>query len=411
MATIKPFRALRPQPELAAGVACPPYDVVDTDEARNIIRSNPDSFIRVIRPEADFDRPVEAMSPEAYGRARGNLDDLVTQGRIRKDPYEGLYLYRQESGDHVQTGLVTCLPVEDYRQGRIKKHEHTRHDKVEDRSNHIDTLEAQAGPVFMTYRARPAIDALVSAASAGEPEIRFRSGDGVVHSVWPIADRGAVDVLVDAFREVEAIYIADGHHRAEAASNVVDRRRGAGRGAGPWDRFLSVLFPSDQVRILPYNRVMRDLGGVSAEALLRRAQVPFEVSPLDAAEMDAEPKGIRLYLEGRWYELVPRPVTFDPKDPVARLDADILQFAILAPILRVEDPRRDERLKFIGGDKGAADLEALVNGGRFKCAFSLRPVKVEEIMAVADAGGTMPPKSTWFDPKLRSGLFVHSLRT
>jgi len=412
MATIKPFRALRPLPEYAAAVACPPYDVVDTAEARSIARANPSSFIRVVRPEADFDTDVEPTSPQVYACGRENLDHLVSTGMLRRDTAKQVYLYRQKVGGHSQTGLVACLPLEAYRSGSIKRHEHTRPGKVEDRSRHIEVLNAQPGPVFTVYRALPALDSLISDVAAGEPELRFTSDDCVVHTVWSVGEGERTAALVDAFGGVESVYIADGHHRAEAAARVAGARRrteGERGGGGPWDYFLAVLFPHDQVRILPYNRAVRDLGGLSEREVLDRAAASFDVIPEAGGEAEHGSGLIRLYLGERWYELIPRSGTFDPADPVGRLDASVLQRNLLAPVLGIEDPRRDERMEFVGGDKDEAYLVELVRSGRFGCVFSLRAVGIEEMMSVADAGSTMPPKSTWFDPKLRSGLFVHLL--
>ena len=414
MTTIKPFRALRLVPEHAEAVASPPYDVVGTDEAHSMARANPSSFMRVIRPEADFEADVDPASPDVYSRGRENLDRLVSTGVLRRDAAEGVYLYRQEVGGHEQTGLVACLPVDAYLSGSIRKHEHTRPGKVEDRSRHMEALDAQPGPVFTVYRALPAVDALISEATAGEPEFRFTSDDGVAHTVWSVNGSERAGALVEAFGGVGPVYIADGHHRAEAASRVAEARRrteGEGGGKGPWDCFLAVLFPHDQVRILPYNRVVRDLGSLTGQEVLSRAAAAFEVIQGDRDATEQRPGSIRLYLDGRWHELTPRPGTVDPADPVGRLDAAVLQSNLLAPVLGIEDQRRDERLQFVGGDRGEAGLVDLVESGRFRCAFSLRAVRVEEVMSVADAGATMPPKSTWFDPKLRSGLFVHCLST
>ena len=414
MTTIKPFQALRPGPEHAEAVASPPYDVVDSDEARSMARANPSSFMRVIRPEVDFEADMNPTSPEVYYRGRENLDRLVSSGMLRHDPADGVYLYRQEAGGHAQTGLVACLPVDDYLSGSIKRHEHTRPGKVEDRSRHMEALGAQPGPVFTVYRALPAVDSLISEAAAGEPEFRFASDDGVVHTVWSVGGDKKTGDLVEAFGDVGPVYIADGHHRVEAASRVANTHRrteGDRGGGGPWDYFLAVLFPHDQVRILPYNRVVRDLGSLTGQEILNRAAASFEVIPGSKGASLRGPGSIRLYLEGRWHELIPRPGIVDTADPVGRLDAAVLQSNLLAPVLGIEDPRSDERLEFVGGDKGEADLVDLVESGRFRCAFSLRAVGVEEMMSVADAGATMPPKSTWFDPKLRSGLFVHLLST
>jgi len=370
--------------------------------------------MRVIRPEVDFDADVDPTSRDVYSRGRENLDRLVSSGMLRRDPTDGVYLYRQEVGGHEQTGLVACLPIDAYLSGSIKKHEHTRPGKVEDRSRHMEALDAQPGPVFTTYRALPAVDSLISEAAAGAPELRFTSDDGVVHTVWSVSGSERTGALVEAFGGAGPAYIADGHHRAEAASLVAAARRrtqGEGGDGGPWNYFLAVLFPHDQVRILPYNRVVRDLGSLTGREVLDRAAASFEVITASNGEAVRRPGSIRLYLEGRWYELIPRPGTIDPADPVGRLDAAVLQSNLLAPVLGIENPRSDERLQFVGGDKGEADLMELVESGRFRCAFSLRAVGVEEMMSVADAGATMPPKSTWFDPKLRSGLFVHLLST
>jgi uncharacterized protein (DUF1015 family) len=420
MAVIHPFRALRPRPEAAARVASVPYDVVDADEARALAAGNPDSFLHVVRAEIDLPPDADPHGEAVYRRAAESLAGLVGRGVLVRDPEPALYLYRQVWRGRAQTGIVGCSPVAEYDRGLIKRHEHTRPDKEEDRTRHALAIAAHAGPVFLTYRGRTEIDRRVEAAAAGTPLYDFTAADGVSHVVWRLsaADSAA---LAAELAEVPALYVADGHHRAAAYSRVHrELVAAAGRGeaapdvaaggeaGGEADRFLAVLFPAGELTILPYNRVVHDLGGRSPEELLGALAEVMPVTP-DGPPEPAERGRFALYLAGRWYALeAPRERLADP-DPVASLDAAILQDLVLGPLLGIDDPRTSERIEFVGGVRGSGELARRVDARGGGAAFALHPVTVGELMAVADAGRVLPPKSTWFEPKLRSGLLVHEL--
>jgi uncharacterized protein (DUF1015 family) len=402
VATVRPFRALRPDPANAARVAAPPYDVVDTREARALAHDNPDSFLHVSRPEIDLPDGTDEHAPEVYARGRANLAAFEARGVLRADAEPRLYLYAQQMGAHRQVGLVACVTVQEYLDGTIKKHENTRPDKEDDRTRHIDTLGAHDEPVFLTYRAMPAIDAAVREATRAAPEVEFVSRDGVRHSVWVLpGDAGAA--LATMFRTVPALYVADGHHRSAAAARVHAQRAPS---PGEHDAFLAVLFPHDQVQILPYNRLVRDPQGRQPAALLDALGKVMDIGPADRPEPD-HALSFGIYVDGRWYRARARPGTFDARDPVASLDCSILQDQLLAPLFGIRDPRRDRNVDFVGGIRGARELERRVAEERWSLAIYLHPTRVEQLISVSDAGLLMPPKSTWFEPKLRSGLFVH----
>ena len=398
---IRPFAAVRPTPEAAPRVAAVPYDVVDTDEARALAAGNPVSFLHVSRPEIDMPEGTDCSSPEAYAQAKRALDGLRAGGTLAKDPAPAFYAYRQVMGDHAQTGLVATFDTQDYLSGVLKQHEKTRKDKEDDRTRHIETLRAHTGPAFLTYKDDAAIDALVADACAAEPLYDFTAPDGIRHTVWalPTASHAA---LVAAFARIPAAYIADGHHRSAAAARYARERGFAGESR--W--FLAVAFPASQLKILPYNRLVADLNGLDAAALLAKAREIFTVT--DAADgVPAAGRHARMYLAGRWHDLawnVP-PGT----DVVASLDVSVLQDRFLAPVLGIGDPRTSPRISFMGGVRGLDELKGRVDAGRAAVAFSMYPVTVGEMMDIADAGAIMPPKSTWFEPKLRSGLFVHDV--
>jgi len=415
MARICPFRAWRPHPELAAEVASPPYDVLSSDEARTMAAGNPISFLHVNKPEIDLPEDADPYGPEVYAQGAKSLRRLVDEGVYLREERPALYLYRQVMGEHVQTGLAVGTSVEEYENGRIKKHEHTRPKKEDDRTRHIDALDANTGPVFLTYKARPEIDAQVERLTKGEPVYDFVAPDGIRHVVWVVDEDGERDSLVEAFSRVDDLYVADGHHRSAAATRVCQARRAANpnhTGDEPYNFFLSMIFPDDQMMILDYNRIVRDLNGLSADELVRKIEDSFEVErlagPLDAKTKPGRSKSFSMYLEGSWYELTARPGSW-PDDPVARLDVAVLQNNLLAPILGVGDPRSDERIDFVGGIRGLEELERRVESGEFAVAFALFPTSIDDLFSVADADQIMPPKSTWFEPKLRSGLIVRPL--
>ncbi|HUO85973.1 MAG TPA: DUF1015 family protein [Thermoanaerobaculia bacterium] len=404
MTSIFPISALRPRPERAAEVAAVPYDVVSTEEARELAAGNPHSFLHVSRPEIDLAPAVDPHGDEVYARGRRNLERMVAEEVMLRDPVEALYPYRLEVAGHRQTGVMAAVSVADYDAGRIRIHERTRPAKEDDRTRHLLALGCHPEPVFLTYRAEAGIDRLIEETTGAQaPLYDFTAPDGVRHTMWRVTAHGR---LVEAFAAVPALYVADGHHRSAAASRA--RAELAPRGPGPWDRFLATVFPHDQLRILPYNRLVRDLGGRSPEELL--ASLPEVMEKVGTGGPEPGGKGrFSMYLAGRWHLLSAPAARVADSDPVESLDAAILQSAVLAPLLGIDDPRTSGRIDFVGGARGTGELERRVDSGEAAVAFSLHPLSVEELMAVADAGRVLPPKSTWIEPKLRSGLVVHEL--
>ena len=402
MASLHPFRAWRPDPADAMRVAAPPYDVVNTEEARALARGNPDSFLYVSRPEIALPLGTDEHSDEVYAQGSRALSELQKRGVLRQDREPRFYVYAQRMGNHRQTGLVACASVAEYLDDRIKKHEKTRADKEDDRTRHIDTLSAHDEPVFLTYRAVPALDAEIEAVKRASPEHDFSSADGVEHRLWLVSEEAGrrIEAL---FRPVPALYVADGHHRSAAAARVHASRKGK---AGDHGAFMAVVFPHDQMQILAYNRVVRDRKGRGPEALLAELGKVLDVAPADRAEPES-PLSFGVYAQGRWWRARVRAGSFNPDDPVASLDCSLCQDLILAPIFGIEDPRRDTDVDFVGGIRGAKELERRVDEQGWSMALHLFPTRMEQVMAVSDAGLIMPPKSTWFEPKLRSGLFVH----
>lgn len=403
----KPFCALRPTPEAAPVLASVPYDVVDTAEARALAAGNPLSFLHVSRPEIDLPDGTYIYSDAVYAQAVAALSGLKARGALATDPEARYYAYRQVMGDHAQTGIVTCCHIDDYGADVIKKHERTRQDKEDDRTRHVLELGANTGPVFLTYRDVAAIDDCVAAATSGAPLYDFTAADGIRHTVWKIgaSDSGRLQSL---FGAVPAAYVADGHHRAKAAWRAGAERRAANphhTGDEEYNWFLAVLFPASQLKILPYNRCVADLRGMTQEAFLERVGKVFSVKPGATPEASGT-RDCRMYLGGQWYDL--SWPAFEA-DPVGSLDVSVLQERLLKPILGIDDPRTSTRISFVGGIRGTGELERRVDDGRAAVAFSMAPVTVAQMMAIADAGQTMPPKSTWFEPKLRSGLLIHEL--
>jgi uncharacterized protein (DUF1015 family) len=402
MATVRPFRALRPSRGNAVRVASPPYDVVSTAEARALARGNPDSYLRVSRPEIDLPEGTDEHADAVYARGAKNLEELVRRGVLRQDPEPRLYVYAQRMGSHRQVGLVACATVAEYVADAIKKHEKTRADKEDDRTRHIDTLGAHDEPVFLTYRAVAAIDAAVTGGMKDAPEYDLVTKDEVEHRLW-VAPPETGRTLERLFRDVPALYVADGHHRSAAAARVHALRRGK---PGEHDAFLAVVFPHDQMQILAYNRLARDPRRRSPEALLAALRETMDVEPAPRPAPE-HPLSFGVLLGGRWYRARVRPGSFDARDPVASLDCSIAQDQILAPIFGIADPRRDKNVDFVGGIRGAGELERRVKEEGWDVALHLFPTRIEQLLAVSDAGLLMPPKSTWFEPKLRSGLFAH----
>ena len=387
-------------------MASPPYDVINTAEARALAEGNPASFLHVSRPEIDLPEGTDDHADEVYAKGMENLATLIEQRALVQDPEPHLYLYAQKMGDHRQIGVVACASVAEYVANTIKKHEKTRADKEDDRTRHIEELGAHDEPVFLTYRADKDIDALVADAVTAPPIYDFTTADGVEHRLW-VLGRELTRDLEERFLAVPTLYVADGHHRSAAAARVHQKLRGDG---GQHDVFLAVVFPHDQMKILPYNRVVRDLEGRTPAALLERLKAALDLEPAESGAKAAPtgPKQFGIYLAGQWYRATARKGTFDTKDPVASLDCSICQDQILGPIFGVQDPRRDKHVDFVGGIRGIPELEKRVDSGDFTVALHLYPTQIEELFAVSDAGLLMPPKSTWFEPKLRSGLFVHT---
>lgn len=413
MKLIRPFNALRPRPELASRVAAPPYDVLNREEALAMAAGNEFSFLRINKPEIDVDPAIDAFDPRVYQRGAENLQRFIATGILRRDASPCFYVYKQVMGAHEQIGLVAAASVSAYEQNLIKKHEFTRPDKEDDRVNHIHTLGAQVGPVFLTYRAQPGIDALIAGIVTGTPEYDFVSEDDNRHVLWVVQESGMIAQLQAAFDQVDCLYVADGHHRSAAAQRVKDLRRLANpahTGEESYNFFSTVIFPHSQMQILDYNRVVKDLNGMDEDEFLRRLQLCFKVrvSPSGALKPRREHE-FTMYIGGQWYVLEALEGLWDERDPVKRLDVSILQNNLLSPMLGIDDPRRDKRIDFVGGIRGLEALEKRVDSGECKAAFALYPTSIESLMAIADAGEVMPPKSTWFEPKLKSGLFVHVL--
>jgi uncharacterized protein (DUF1015 family) len=402
MALLEPFRGVRPPAAFAARVACLPYDVVNTEEARAYAKGNESCFFHVSRPEIDLPG-VDEHSDEVYALGTKHLAHFREKGWLVPDAEASFYLYRQRMGSHVQVGVVAAAGVDAYDRGLIKKHELTRPDKEDDRTRHIDALGGNDEPVFLTYRADAGIDATVAEIIKTEPAYDFTAEDGIGHTFWVI--RGAANQeLAEGFASVPVLYIADGHHRSAAASRACRARQQRGA-KGNHDRFLAVVFPHDQMQILDYNRVVKDLSGLSAEAFFERLRTSFTVEPF-GEKRPARIHQFGLYLQRKWYRLEAKTGSF-PETPLGVLDVNILQERCLGPILGIEDPRTDRRIAFVGGIRGMGELEKLVDSGAYQAAFSMFPTSLPQLMAIADAGEIMPPKSTWFEPKLRSGLVLH----
>lgn len=411
MAEVRPFCAVRPAGELAAQVAALPYDVYNRKEASLAVRENPLSFLNIDRAETQFPDEVDAYEECVYEKARELFEARMADGTFLQDDVPCYYIYRLTMDGRSQTGIVALSSVDDYLNQVVKKHENTREDKEIDRIRHVDTVNAHTGPIFLAYRKQEEIDRIVRQVCTGTPLYDFVSEDGVGHTVWKIAAPGLVSRIRKAFGTVPATYIADGHHRAASAVKVGLKRRQENpgwTGEEPFNYFLSVLFPDEQLRILPYNRVVKDLNGLTKEEFLQRISKDFEVREIGEKAYAPAGKGeFGMYLEGTWYQLTAGEAVRS-QDPVKGLDVSILQDALLEPVLGIGDPRTDKRIDFIGGIRGLKELERRVNED-MAVAFSMYPTSIQELLDVADAGLLMPPKSTWFEPKLRSGLFIHTL--
>ena len=413
MATVRPFRGLRPESELAAKIASLPYDVMDTEEARGKIAADPFSFLTVTKSEATLPEGIDAYSSEVYVKARENLVNYVTSGKMKQDKTPCFYIYRQRMNQHIQIGLVATASVEEYRNGTIRRHELTRTEKEQDRVRHITVTKAQTGPVFLTYRQRPEISSYILQLMAErEPVINFIAEDGVRNTLYVVDDPVQIREIIRLFKAVPAFYIADGHHRCAGAMRVADKmekEKGVKDAATEYEFFQAVIFPDNMMEILDYNRVVADLAGLSRPSFLQAIEERFLVKSVQKAYRPEARHTFGMYLGGLWYELKAKEGTFDPQDSIASLDVSILQDNLLAPILKIGDPRTDKRIGFVGGIRGLEELERKVDSGKFAVAFSMYPTLMQEVMTIADAGKIMPPKSTWFEPKLRDGMVVHLL--
>jgi uncharacterized protein (DUF1015 family) len=403
MALLAPFRALRPTPESAPRVAAVPYDVVNAEEAAALAAGNPLSFLRVSRAEIDLKNVTNPYADAVYARAAENFDVLKRTAPLVMEQEPSLYVYRLRMGGHEQTGVAACYSVDEYDRDIIKKHERTRRDKEDDRTRHILELRAQTGPVFLTYKASSRVDAVVNRTIASKPPLfDFTAVDDVQHTIWRVEVRDEHD-LMTAFEAIPALYIADGHHRAASAARARQQLRGSAGTPGEWDTFLAVAFPDNQMQILPYNRVVKDLGEFTPESFLSALGERFTV-----ADGPATPKGrgqVAMFVGGSWHTIMLGEA--DGGDPASRLDVQRLQDMVLTPLLGIGDVRTDKRIDFVGGARGTAELEKIVRSGKAAVGFSMHPVSVDDLMTIADAGGIMPPKSTWFEPKLRDGLLSH----
>jgi uncharacterized protein (DUF1015 family) len=409
MATLIPFNGYRPKPEFIAEIASPPYDVLSSDEAREYAKGKPDCFLHVGKSEIDLPPDIDLHSEAVYAKAMENLNRLVDSGKIIHDDAPAYYIYRQSMGSRTQTGILALASVDEYQRGIIKKHELTRVDKEQDRARHIEVTRSHSGPAFFAYRAVKEIDDFVSARSSEKPEASYTATDGVVHTIWVISEKRDVELLSSLFSvKVPAFYIADGHHRSAAALRVRDTMKAANHnhnGSEGYNFFLAVAFPDNQLAIMDYNRVVKDLNGLNETSFLAKILENFDVRPLNPGEKP-EPSSQKtwgMYLGKKWYRLSVKPNTFQANDPIESLDVQILQKNLLAPVLGIQDPRTDKRIDFVGGIRGTAELERRC-ALDMKIAFRCYPTTIEQLLAIADAGKIMPPKSTWFEPKLADGI-------
>lgn len=414
MAVVRPFRGLRPRPELAEKVASPPYDVVNTEEARQLAEGNRYSFLHVNKPEIDLPPDTDHYDPKVYLKGAENLTRFIDENILIQDEHPSFYLYQQIMGEHKQIGFVACVSTKEYRDNKIKKHEHTRVDKEDDRLNHILSLNAQTGPVFLTYRATNSIDNLVENLIKEKPVYDFKTDDDIHHTLWIISNSDKIKEMIAEFNKVDLLYVADGHHRSAAGTRAAEelhKKNPDSSGEEEYNFFLSVLFPHNQMHIMDYNRVVKDLNGLSEQEFIDSLRSKFLVREFARSE-GYNPKvkhDFGMYLSGMWYRLSAIPGTWDDNHPTGRLDVSILYENLLKPVLGIGDPRTDKRIDFVGGIRGIEGLEARVDTGEMAVAFSLFPTGIDDLLATADAGEIMPPKSTWFEPKLRSGLITHLL--
>lgn len=416
MINIKPFKALRPKKELYSSIVSLPYDVLTDDECREITLKNPLSFLNIIRSEVNFNKDIDPYSDVVYEKAKSNLDMFIKKGYLIQDEKPYLYVYRLKKDNISQIGFISAVSANDYDKGLIKKHEETRIDKVNDRIKHIDTVNAHTGFVFLTYRSKEELNKILDDIQKTDVEVDFTTDDNVTHTLWVIRDDKLINKIVEEFKKISCLYIADGHHRSVAASSIAKKRQGNNKEnikERESNYFLSIIFPHNCLNILSYNRAIKDLNGMSIEEFLKKIENNFIIkkeSPNydnDGFKPDSTKK-IGMYLDGQWYLLIPKNNIIE-QDPVSSLDVSILQKYIIDPILNIRDLRKDKRIDFIGGIRGTSFLKKIVDSGEYKVSFSIYPTSIEQLMEVADAGELMPPKSTWFEPKPRSGLAIHLL--
>lgn len=409
MAIVRPFKGLRPPKDIAAKVASFPYDVINSDEARELAKGNPQSFLHINKPEIDLDPGIDLYDQRVYDQAVANFRMFQEKNWLTRDPEACFYIYKQVMNGRAQIGLMCCCSAQEYWDGKIKRHEFTRKDKEEDRLKHVDLTNCNAGPVFLTYPARDSINALVDQIVKNAPEVDFTSEDGIQHVLWVVRDTKWADSITKEFARIPALYVADGHHRTQAAARVAKVRSEKNpnhTGNEEYNFFMSVIFPHNHLMIMDYNRAVHDLNGLDEAGFIKKVEEKFTVEKQDYKKPTAA-NTFGMYLKGTWYKLTAKQGTFDANDPVKSLDVSIMQDNLLNPILGIGDPRTDKRIDFIGGIRGVAELEKIVNSGKFAVAFAMFPTSIEQLMRIADSGEVMPPKSTWFEPKLRSGMVVH----
>jgi uncharacterized protein (DUF1015 family) len=415
MAILRRFRAWRPNPGLEKDVASYPYDVLSSEEARDLAQDNPHSFLHVVKPEIDLPVGIDLYSQPVYDKAKENFQTFIRDGILIQERTPKLYIYRQTMEGLEQFGIVGCVSVEDYDSDVIKKHEHTRPAKERDRMTHVDVTNANAGPIFLTYKAKETINNLVAEVVKSAPVYDFIASDGIGHTVWVIENDNISENIIKEFSEIDFLYVADGHHRSASAAKVANKRKEVNPGHSgkeEYNFFLAVLFPDEQLRILDYNRVVRHLNDHTEEELFRALDPIYTVENMGKEPYKPQKKGeVGMYLDNMWYRLTIKPeiARADRDDPVKSLDISVLQTNVLGPFFGIDDPRTSDDIDFIGGIRGLEELVRLVDSGKFRVAFAMYPVSIEELMNIADAGEVMPPKSTWFEPKLRSGLLVHTL--
>jgi uncharacterized protein (DUF1015 family) len=415
MATLRKFKAWRPKDGLEKDVASYPYDVLSSEEAKDLAKDNPFSFLHVVKPEIDLPAGTDLYSPSVYDKAKENFEKFIREGILIQDENPMLYIYRQTMGGHEQYGIVGCVSVKDYDSDIIKKHEHTRPAKEQDRIKHVNITNANAGPIFLTYKTKETINKLVAETVQNTPLYDFIASDGIGHTVWIIKDDKVSEKIIKEFEEIDFLYVADGHHRSASAAKVANMREEANSGhtgEEEYNFFLAVLFPSEQLQILDYNRVIKHMNKRTEEELFQALENVFSIEEMGVVPYRPKKKGeIGMYLDNTWYRLTIQPeiAETNQNDPVKSLDISVLQSKILAPFFGIDDPRTSDDIDFIGGIRGLEELVKLVDSGKFSVAFAMYPVSIQELMNIADAGKVMPPKSTWFEPKLRSGLLVHTL--